>query len=66
MARFTKYSNPSKKRCKKNMNRADADIMATKNMFDDRKRGIDLPLSFYDEQSDQMCGKANRKIYGGN
>lgn len=52
-----------RKRYKRVINRTDADIIAAKNMLDDKRRGIDLPLSFYDKQSDAMCGKPSRKIY---
>ena len=61
--KFTKYNNPSKRRKRKVLSRTDADIIATKNMFDDRCRGIELPLNYYDEQSDNMCGKPSRNIY---
>ena len=59
---WTKYNNPNRKKRKK-ISRTDADILATKNMITDRARGIELPLSYYDKQSDQMCGKASRNIY---
>jgi hypothetical protein len=61
--RFTKYNNPNKKRSHKKLSRTDADIIAAKNMFDDRSRGVDLPLSVYDRQSDIMSGKPSRNIY---
>lgn len=61
--RWTKYNNPNRKRCRKSISRTDADIIAVKNMLDDKSKGIDLPLSFYDEQSDALCGKESRKIY---
>lgn len=60
---WTKYNNPNRKRKHKKISRTDADIIAAKNLFDDRCRGIEMPLSFYDEQSDKMCGKPSRKIY---
>ena len=61
---WTKYNNPSRKRThKRKLSRTDADIIATKNMVDDLKNGIELPLICYDEQSDRLCGKASRKIY---
>lgn len=61
--KFTKYNNPSKKHYCKKMSRMDADILAAKAAFDDKCRGIDLPLSVYDEMSDKMCGKESRHIY---
>ena len=63
MAKFTKYNNPNKRRKAHKMSRTDADIMAAKNMLDDRLRGIDRPLSCYDMQSDQMCGEKSRQIF---
>lgn len=63
MAKFTKYNNPNKKRKRECLNRIDADIIATKNMFDDRCRGIEMPLSYYDAQSDCLCEKPSRNIY---
>lgn len=61
--KFTKYNNPSKKRYKRKLSRTDADIIAARNMLDDLGRGINLPLSYYDEQSDMLCGKPSRNIY---
>ena len=63
MAKFTRYNNPNKRRKGRKMSRTDADIMAAKNMLDDRARGIEMPLSYYDQQSDEMCGKESRRIY---
>lgn len=63
MAKFTKYNNPHRRSRRRTMSRTDADILAAKNMIDDRKSGIDLPLSYYDEQSDKMCGNPSRNIY---
>ena len=63
MAKFTKYNNPNKRKHRQTLSRADADIIAAKNMIDDRSNGYEFPLSHYDKQSDQMCGKPNRKIY---
>lgn len=60
---WSKYNNPNRRKHKKNISRVEADIIATKNMFDDKCREIDLPLSFYDKQSDIMCGKQSRNIY---
>lgn len=60
---WTKYNNPNRKRNYKRMSRTDADILATKNMIDDLKKGIELPLSYYDQQSDKLCGKESRNIY---
>lgn len=45
------------------MSRTDADILVAKNMIGDRRNGVELPLSYYDEQSDKMCGKPSRNIY---
>lgn len=59
--RFRKGMN--KKRRLRKMSRADADIFAAKSMLMDRANGIELPLSFYDQQSDEMCGKESRNIY---
>lgn len=61
--RFSKYNNPSKRRNHRKMSRTDADIFAAKNMLNDRARGVELPLSFYDAQSDAMCGKSSRHLY---
>lgn len=63
MAKFTKYNNPNKKRNYRRVSRTDADIIATKNMLDDMRNGIELPLSYYDEHSDKMCNKPSREIY---
>ena len=60
---WTKYNNPNKKRRKRKLSRTDADIVAASNMFRDLQNGIELPLSFYDGQSDKMCGKPSRRIY---
>lgn len=60
---WTKYNNPNRKRKHKRMSRTDADILATKNMLDDLRNGIELPLSYYDQQSDKLCGKTSRNIY---
>ena len=62
MARFTRYNNPSKKR-RRHMSRTDADIMASKAYYDDRTKGIELPLEEYDKLSDKLCGKLSRRIY---
>lgn len=61
--RFTKYNNPHKKHRRKVVSRADADILAAKNMLDNLNAGIRMPLSYYDAQSDRMCGKPSRNIY---
>ena len=60
MARF-----PTKKRqrYRKAYDRSDADIIASKMMFDDLKRGISKPLSEYDKISDKLCGMKSRGIY---
>lgn len=63
MAKFTKYNNPNKRKPRRRLSRTDADIIATKNMIDDRSAGIELPLSYYDDQSDRMSGKPSRNIY---
>lgn len=60
---WTKYNNPNRKRKHKRMSRTDADIFASKNMLDDLRNGIELPLSYYDKQSDKLCGKSSREIY---
>ena len=60
---WTKYNNPNRKKRHHKMSRTDADIIAAKNMFDDQRNGIELPLSCYDKQSDNMCGKPSRNIY---
>ena len=59
--KFSKYNQPRRRHRK--INRIDADIIVSKNMFDDMKRGIELPLSHYDEQSDKLCGLPSRNIY---
>jgi len=62
--KWTKYNNPNKKRkTRRKMDRTDADIMAGKQMIDDKARGIDMPLKYYDELSDKLCGKPSRNIY---
>ncbi len=61
--RFSKYNNPSKRRPKQKLSRADADIIASKQMFDDRCKGIEMPLKTYDEMSDKLCGKPSREIF---
>jgi len=58
MARF-KF----RKRKRKKYDRTDADIIASKMLFDDRKAGREIPLAEYDRISDQLCGKSSRKIY---
>lgn len=63
MAKFTKCNNPNKKVRRRTLSRTDADILAGKSMIDDRSRGYYFPLSYYDEQSDRMCGQPSRKIY---
>ena len=61
--RFNKYNNPSKRRTKRKLSRVDADIIASKQMFDDRCRGVEMSLKTYDEMSDKLCGKPSRNIY---
>lgn len=61
--KFSKYRNPSKRKSHRKMSRADADILAVKNMLTDKRLGRELPLSFYDKQSDKMCGEPSRHIY---
>ena len=46
--RFSKYNNPNKRRARKRLSKTDADIIATKNMLDDRRNGIDCPIYFYE------------------
>lgn len=61
---WTKYNNPSRKRKpRRKMNRTDADILAGKQMLDDKERGVEMPLKHYDELSDQLCGKPSRNIF---
>lgn len=55
--RFSKYNNPNKRRARKRMSKTEADILATKNMLDDRRNGIEMPLDFYEWQSNKMQGK---------
>lgn len=55
--RFSKYNNPSKRRSRKRLDRTEADIIATKNMLDDRRKGIEMPIEFYEWQSNKMQGK---------
>ena len=54
--RFSEY-NPNKRRKRKRLTKTDADIIATKNMLDDRRNGIDCPIEFYELQSKKMQGK---------
>jgi hypothetical protein len=61
--KFTKYNNPNKRKSHRKLSRTDADIIAAKNMIEDRNQGIELPLSFYDHQSDIMSGNPSRNIY---
>ena len=56
MTKFTKIAN-------RKISRSDADIIAAKNMVDDLNSGIELPLSYYDQQSDALCGMPSRNIY---
>lgn len=61
---WNKYNNPSKKRRqRRKIDRTDADILAAKQMLDDKERGVEMPLKHYDELSDQLCGKPSRNIY---
>lgn len=55
--RFSKYNNPNKRRARKRLDKTEADILATKNMLDDRMNGIDCPIEFYEWQSKKMQGK---------
>lgn len=55
--KFSKYNNPNKRRARKRLSKTDADIIATKNMLDDRRNGIEMPLDFYEWQSKKMHGK---------
>ena len=55
--RFSKYNNPNKRRARKRLSKTDADILATKNMLDDRRNGIEMPLDFYEWESKRMRGK---------
>lgn len=61
---WNKYNNPSKKRrLRRKIDRTDADILAAKQMLDDKERGVEMPLKHYDELSDQLCGKPSRNIF---
>ncbi len=55
--RFSKYNNPNKRRARKRLSKTDADIMATKNMLDDRRKGIEMPIDFYEWQSKKLQGR---------
>ena len=55
--RFSKYNNPNKRRARKRLSTTEADIIATKNMLDDRRNGIEMPLDIYEWQSKKMQGK---------
>lgn len=55
--RFSKYNNPNKRRARKRFSKTDADITATKNMLDDRRKGIECPIEFYEWESKRMQGK---------
>ena len=55
--RFSKYNNPNKRRARKRLDKSEADIIATKNILDDRRNGIDCPIEFYKWQSNKMRGK---------
>ena len=59
--KFSKYNTSNRKR--KKYDRTDADIMAGKMMIDDCEKGIKMPLKYYDEMSDKLCGKPSRGIY---
>lgn len=62
--KWNKYNNPSKKRRPRHkIDRSDADILAAKQMLDDKERGVEMPLKYYDELSDQLCGKPSRNIF---
>lgn len=62
--KWTKYNNPSRKRKpRRKMDRADADIMAIKQMIIDSKLGYEIVEKTYDEISDKLCGKPSRNIY---
>ena len=56
-----KFTKGRKRR--RHISRTDADIIAAKQMFDDRRRGLELAYKFYDELSDSICGKPSRGIY---
>lgn len=62
MAQFTKLRNPSKRKHRKHYSRSDADIIASKALFD-----LDVPsevkLSLWEETSDRLCGQPSRNIY---
>ena len=55
--RFSKYNNPNKRRKRKRLTKTEADIVATKNMLDYRRKGIELPVDFYEWQSKKLQGK---------
>lgn len=44
MAKFTKYNNPNKRKHRQTLSRADADIIAAKNMIDDRVMSSHYPI----------------------
>lgn len=60
--KFTKYNNPNKRRARKRLSKTDADILATKNMLDDRRNGIEMPLDFYEWQSMKNAGEGMIKM----
>ena len=59
--RFSKYN--TKRKPKRKMDRTTADIMAGKQMLEDTERGVVMPLKYYDELSDKLCGKPSRSIF---
>ena len=63
MAMFSKYNNPNRRRHSRKMDRSDADIIASKMMFDDWKAGREMPLAECDKISDQLYGKPSCGIY---
>lgn len=60
--KFSKYNNPNRKKRKK-LSRDDADIIAGKLMLLDSQLGHELPLSYYDSISDDLCGEPSRNLY---
>lgn len=61
---WTKYDNPNKNRKpRRKIDRTDADILAAKQMLDDKERGVEMSLKYYDEMSDRLCGKPSRNIF---
>lgn len=50
------------RRCRR-ITRTDADIIATKAMADDVRRGIKRDITHYDAMSDILCGQKSRSLF---